>query len=114
MTQRASFWTIYRFAAVVAAFGWASGLFFVFWLFYILVHPLAPFWPFLPALVIGGLTALMMDSRHGTIHCPECGKPVFRRDGGPSGYGGRLGAGLVWPERECSQCGYDLNETGPL
>jgi hypothetical protein len=60
-------------------------------------------------MVVGGLTGVWMNPRHGErggpACCPHCGKSVFQLWGGESF---RASMELIWPERICSDCGADL------
>ena len=104
--------TLYRQGVAVAAIGIAAAAIFVVWLFHIFMHGGRPaFWPLIVALVVGVLTKPWTDPVRGWLRCPECRKPIFRKDCGTLFDRGRfwVGAGLLMPERECSACGYAID-----
>jgi hypothetical protein len=102
-------WTPYRKGLLITLSGTASALF-IFFGFLAVVTGKAdlPVWLFIVAIAIGTITAHWLDplrtSRNDPARCPECGKSVFQSWGGAS----FLTVNLIWPERQCSECGADL------
>lgn len=116
MTVVSNFWTPYRRGIVVGLVGWISGLVAVTALFAMLLYRTEiALWVFLTTLPIGVVTGTMMDPspgvKGGFASCPSCGKSVFLLYGWTSGRW-TFAATLWWPERECSECLYDLTEAG--
>ena len=114
MAATATFWTPYRRGVLVALLGWTSGLVAVTALFAMFLYRSeAALWVFLAALPVGAVTGAMMDpsysAKGGFAACPSCGKSVFLLYGWTSGRW-TFAASLWWPERECSECLYDLTE----
>ncbi|PSJ41798.1 hypothetical protein [Allosphingosinicella deserti] len=106
------FWTTYRRGVAVALVFWLSSAGGMIWLFCALTQGgSVPLWPVLPLLIVAGITGAMVSPSdaipNGPPYCPTCGKSVFHAFGIES-IG--LGAAPMWPEKDCSQCGYDLTE----
>ena len=108
MSPRGEFWTTYRIGVAIALAFWLTSLCAVGWLIALLGGDV-PFWPLLPlmagAAVLGGMVAPAGGIPNAPPYCPGCGKSVFHAVGvGSIG----LGSSPMWPEKDCSQCGYDL------
>jgi len=115
MTNRVA-WTPYRVGVLVALLGFTSSAIFLIGFFNVVVNGFRPpFWPFVPLLAVGTITACLMNPYKGirvrALSCPECAKPVFWLSASDNWETG-MKTGLFWPERECSNCGRDLTETG--
>ena len=111
------FWTPYRRGIVVALLGWASGLGFVAAFFAMMVDGVAvPMWLFAVLMVIGAITGGIMDAhmweRGKLANCPACGKSVFLLYGWKTRLGA-TGCQLWWPEKDCSECLFDLTLAQP-
>ena len=114
MTATATFWTPYRRGVAVALGGWVAGLVGIVGLFAMILHRSETgLWIFLATLPVAAIVGPMMDPRPGVkggfASCPSCGKSVFLLYGWTSG-SWTFAATLWWPERECSECLYDLTE----
>ena len=117
MTATSTFWTPYRQGVLAALFGCAVGLTAAIALFaMVLYRSETALWVFLATLPVAVLIAPMMEpslgDRGGFASCPSCGKSVLLLYGWTSGRW-TFSAQLVWPERECSECLYDLTEADP-
>ena len=113
MTNRAA-WTPYRAGIAVALLGFTSGAIFLIGFFNVVVNGFRPpFWPLVALLVVGTITAGLMNPYRGiridALNCPGCGKPAFRLSDSDDWETG-MRTGLFWPERECSNCGRDLTQ----
>ena len=101
--------TPYRKGLLITLIGLASGLFtFVGFLAVLTGKADLPGWLFIVAIAVGVITAHWLDprrsSRNDPARCPHCGKSVFQSWGGDS----FPTVNLIWPERQCSECGADL------
>ena len=105
------FWTPYRKGAAVALLSFGSTLFAVVGLMLLLTSQADfPFWLLLPAFLVAAVTSPALDperrSRGGFLACPVCRKPVFQASGR---YSFGTYTNRFWPEKDCSECGSDLD-----
>jgi hypothetical protein len=112
--SKGGFWTPYRRGVAITLLGHGSALALVVGLLLLLTRQADfPFWLLLPPMVVAALLSPWIDaewpSRGGLASCPVCRKPVFE-------VGGRDSLGFFrtrfWPERDCSECGTDLQSAG--
>lgn len=114
MTGAARFWTPYRQGVVFAVISLAAGLAAVVSLFVMVMNASElALWILLASIAVGTLSGFVVDAsyseKRGAASCPSCGKSVFQLYGWTSG-NWTATAGLIWPERQCSECLYDLTE----